>query len=378
MRILHVITALGVGGTEQSLVKLLGAEALADLDHHVFSLLPGGALAGPLRHTGAAVLEFDLLGGLKLLYGTAALVRRARELDADLIQGWLYHGNLWATVAHAAVRRRVPLVWNIRQSLPGLQGENAHARFAIRMGRLLSARPQRILYNSTVSAEQHRRFGFRADRTQFIPNGFDVDRFRPRPDARRRLRSEWGVADDAPVFGVVARYHPVKDHAGFLAAAREVLDGAPAARFVMAGTGVDDRQASLTAQIEALGLTSAVKLLGERHDIPDVMAALDVAVSSSIAEAFSNAVGEAMSCGLPCVVTSVGESAFLVGDTGSVVPPSDPGAMARAMLSLANVGSAARNAMGCAARRRVETHFSLASVARSYRAVYRELAHGAA
>jgi glycosyltransferase involved in cell wall biosynthesis len=373
MRILHVITALGVGGAEHMLLKLLGAPALAGVEQRVLALLPGGKLAQAMRATGAAVDELDLLGGIPVLGGSLAVVAQARRHRPDLVQGWLYHGNLGAWLAARALGRRTPLLWGVRQSLPSLAGENAFARVAIHLNRWFSGRPDRLLFNSQLGAEHHRAFGFDMRQALVIPNGFDTERLAPDPAARLHLRAAWGVRTDEVVYGLLARHHPVKDHVGFLRAARQVLDARPGSRFVLAGTGIDAHNPILTRQVAEAGLPGAVHLLGERHDVPEMLSAMDVYVSASRAEAFSNAVGEAMSCGVPCVVTSVGDSAQVVGDTGFVVPPAEPDALAKAMVALADVGEQGRRERGALARVRIRDRYSLDAIAGRYAALYQEL-----
>jgi glycosyltransferase involved in cell wall biosynthesis len=373
MRVLHVITALGVGGAEHMLLKLLGAPALAGIEQQVVALLPGGAMAAPMHAAGAEVHELSLLGGVPVLSGSVQLARLARRFDPQLVHGWLYHGNLGAALARRALRRRAPLVWGVRQSLPSLAGENAFARIAIRLNKTLSFHPDCLLFNSRTSQEQHRAFGFDMRRARYLPNGFETDRFVPNQADRARLRAAWGVDDAAVVFGLLARHHPVKDHAGFLQAARLVGGQRPQAHFVLAGTGVDSSNEALLRQVADSGLGARVRLLGERHDVPAVLSALDACVSASRAEAFSNTVGEAMACALPCVVTAVGDLADIVSDTGLVVPAGQPEALAAAMLKLVDLGAADRAALGARARARVQSEFSLDAVAARHALLYREL-----
>jgi glycosyltransferase involved in cell wall biosynthesis len=373
MRILHVITALGVGGAEGMLLKLLQARAMAGVEQHVLALLPGGGLADSMRATGANVTEVDLLGIGKLFTGAAHVARLSRRTEPDLIQGWMYHGNLGALWARAALPRRVPLVWSVRQSLPSLSGENAHAKVAIHLNRWLSRRPDALLFNAKASAEHHRRFGFHMGRMQHLPNGFDTQRFAPSPQTRILLRNRWGQPADAVVFGLLARFHPVKNHASFLRAARAVLDTGASAHFVLAGPGVHGDQRALTRTIADNGLHNHVTLLGEQHDMPAVMSALDVCVSASSAEAFSNTVGEAMSCAVPCVVTDVGDSAALVGNTGRVVAANDKDALAAAMVQLCAMGPTERQALGERARERITAQYSLEVVAGAHLALYNQL-----
>lgn len=377
MRVLHVITALGVGGAERMLLRLLGAPELAAVEQQVVAMLPADAMAPAMRAAGARVDLLDFLGGVPVAGGCLALARLARERAPDLVQGWLYHGNLGALWARAALPGRVPLVWSIRQSLASLEGENAWARTAIHLNRWWSGRPERLLFNSQASMAQHRDFGFAMARAQYLPNGFDTTQFVPDAVARARLRAEWGFGDDCVVFGHLARWHPMKDHAGFVRAAGRAARARPAVRLVLAGTGVDDGNAALRAAVAEAGLEGRVRLLGPRRDVAALLAALDVCVSSSWGvEGFSNTVGEAMACGVPCVVTAVGDSPHVVGDSGRVVPARDEAALAGALQALVDLGATGRAALGARARARVQAEFDLGAVARQYAALYGELAGG--
>lgn len=371
MRILHVITALGVGGAERMLSKLVAARVLAGTSQHVIAMLPGGAVAPALRASGAPVDELNFLGSVPVLGGTFRLARLARKLDPDIVHGWLYHGNLGAAVARAALPRRVPLVWSIRQSLAELTGENVPARIAIALNKAWSGHPDCLLFNSRTSMAQHRSRGFTMDRSEYLPNGFDTAAYSPDPVARARARATLGAGDDQVVIGMFARYHPSKDHAGFLEAAGRLRAARPGAQFVMAGTGVNQHNGDLAAAIRRANLAGHVQMLGERHDVSRLLPALDVYVSASgSVEAFSNSIGEAMCCGVPCVVTDTGDSAAIVADTGRVVRPRDTAALAEGMLAMVDLGAAGRANLGSRARQRILDEFDLEVVARQYGALY--------
>jgi glycosyltransferase involved in cell wall biosynthesis len=374
---MHVITALGIGGAERMLLKLLSAPALSGFDQRVVAMLPGGAMAAPMRATGARVDELDFLGGLPVLQGAFRLARLARRDPPDLVHGWLYHGNLGAALAQFALGRPVPMVWSVRQSLPTFDGENSFARFGIALNRIGSGRPDRLLFNSNTSLVQHRARGFNTARAGYVPNGFDTAAFAPDSAARARWRTEWGAGPEDVVFGMFARYHPAKDHAGFLRAAARVRQARPNVRFVLAGTGVDPHNLEIARVFAETGLDGFVQLLGEQRDcIPSLLAALDVYVSASAREAFSNSIGEAMSCALPCVVTEVGDSSQVVGETGRVVPPNDAGALADAMIAMVDLGTTGRGELGERARKRVRAKFDIEAVAQLYADVYRTLIEG--
>jgi glycosyltransferase involved in cell wall biosynthesis len=235
------------------------------------------------------------------------------------------------------------------------------------MSALLSRRPRAIIYNSHLGARQHEALGFAKEKRHIIDNGFDTDLFKPNRDARLKIRAQLGIADDVPLIGCVARLHPMKDHANFLRAAHKVIGVRPETIFVLVGRNTETTE--LVKVICELGLDNNVRALGERSDIPAIMAALDILVlPSAWGEAFPNVVGEAMACGIPCIATDVGDSGRIVGDTGIVVPSRDSDALAQGMLSLLRRPD--RKALGDRARKRIVSEFSLGAMIRNYSDLY--------
>lgn len=166
----------------------------------------------------------------------------------------------------------------------------------------------------------------------------------------------------------MGRNHPTKGHAIFLEAAKLVLSANPDVYVAVIGRGVDT-DPQLNALVRGSGFNDRVRLVGEQQEIHRINAALDIACNSSIAEAFSNAVGEAMATGLPCVVTEVGHSPMVVGDDGLVVPPGNPRALAAEILRFAR-DREERMRRGDLARKRIETLYSIKHVSMSYDALY--------
>jgi glycosyltransferase involved in cell wall biosynthesis len=385
MRIMHVITGLSTGGAETMLLKLLSA-ASGSMEHVVVSLGDEGTIGPRIETLGVPVHCLRLQRNAPNPFRALSILSLARRIDPQLIQGWMYHGNLMASTAALALRKRaqkntlqekafnvkpLPVIWNIRQTVYDLRNERwLTARF-IRLGARLSHRPAAIIYNSQTSAGQHEALGYRAEKRVIIPNGFDCQALRPDEAARKAVRSELGIADDTVVVGLVARYHPMKNHAGFLRAAGVVARSHQQTKFVLAGTGVSSKQSELTEAVRQNGLQDHVILLSERSDIPRLNNAFDIAFSASAwGEGFSNSIGEAMACGVPCVVTDVGDSAYLVGNTGLVAPLREPQALANAIVQLIGMGWAGRRQLGAKARNRIETEFSLPAIVRRYEELY--------
>ncbi|MDA8387637.1 MAG: glycosyltransferase [Nitrospiraceae bacterium] len=357
------------------LLKLLSGQDGGGGGHLVVALGPDGAVTDRIRSMGAAVHSLGMAGGRP---PSPAAVRRLFKLSRDyrpqVIQGWMYHGNLMASLVGCLAPGRPPVIWNIRQALYDIGREKRMTVLIMRLGARMSLLPGRIIYNSRAGAEQHEKMGYARGRTLIIPNGFDCGRFRPSPEARALVRRRLGVPDDALLIGLIARYHPVKDHANFFAAAAKLASRRSDAHFALAGAMVDEGNRELAGMIDNAGLRRRVHLMGEQANMPEIDAALDVATSSSVSEGFPNVIGEAMACGVPCVVTDVGDSALIVGDTGKVVPPKNSDALAAGWAAISDMGPERRKALGGAARRRIVERYSLQDVVARYVQLYSDTA----
>ena len=235
------------------------------------------------------------------------------------MQTWLYHADLlgWAAAGLAGVKF---LVWNIRSSDIDTSQYKPLSGLVIRACARLSGRPQAVVVNSLAGQAVHTGLGYHPRRWVHIPNGVDVDRYKPDPDARRAVRAELGLPVDAILIGMNARYDPMKNHSGFIQAAGKLVRSSLDVHFLLAGQDVDPGNTVLVDLIGRENLAGRVHLLGRCEDVPLLDAALDIlAMTSSFGEGFPNAVAEAMACGITCAVTDVGDAALLVGNTGRVV-----------------------------------------------------------
>jgi glycosyltransferase involved in cell wall biosynthesis len=377
LRILHVIDGIGVGGAELVLLRLV--ERLQAAGHHnvIASLVEPGPLAQRLVDAGAVVEGLGFARGRPL--GPAALRLRTafRRHRPNVVQGWMYHGNLAASVGSWMSGRTAPVVWSVHSALPPRPEFKWFTRLAIRLGAKLSGGAAAVVYVSASSAPQHERLGFRRDRRVVIPNGTDCERFRPNAAAEPWLRALLGVAANVPLVGLFARWDPVKDHANLFQAARHLLDEGSRLHLVLAGTGIEPGNAELAAALDAAGLQPHATLLGERGDIEALIAGLCVFVLPSASEAFPLVLGEAMAAGVPCIATDVGDCAWIIADTGLIVPPGDPAALAAGLRRLLGMDRERRRQLGIAARRRVLEQFSLREMAHRYEDLYRRLSRDA-
>jgi glycosyltransferase involved in cell wall biosynthesis len=371
LKVVHLITGLMVGGAEMMLYKLLSATDPARFRSTVVCMTGGGPMAERIAGLGAPVHALGMPPGRPTLGGVRALLRLLARERPQVLQTWMYHADLLGLLAGRALG--VPrIVWNLRCS--DLQERSRLTRWTIRAGARLSRGPNVVVVNSEAGQAFHAGLGYRPRRWAVIPNGFDLERFAPDPGARAAVRAELGVGPDTPLVGLVCRHDPMKGHDTFLRAAAALAATCPEAHFILAGRDVTPANPALAPLLAGHPAGPALHLLGERADVPRLLAALDVATSSSsYGEGFSNVIGEAMACAVPCAVTDVGDATAVVGDTGVVVPPRDPLALAEAWHRLLRLGPDGRRRLGEAARQRVARHYSLVAVVRQYEDLYLSL-----
>jgi len=372
IKILHVIAALNVGGTEMMLYKLLPRMNKDRFENIVFTLKEKGSLSKDFETQNISVYNVGSLGGLLRVSTLLRTLQLVRQINPDLIQGWLAHGNLMATLASIFLPYRLTTLWNIRYTALPKPETKRSILFIIKLLSILSFLPQKIVFNSKTGADDHCRMGYRSDKSCIIPNGFDTKLFSPSEKNRSCVRSELNISEEAILIGLIGRFDPLKDHRCFLKAGAKLLSNKREIFFLLIGREIDWQNWHLKQFIEKLGMSEKVFLLGERHDVPRIITALDIAASSSVAEGFPNVIGEAMSCGIPCVVTDVGDSALLVGDSGMVVPPRNHVALCEAWLKMIEMGSEKRKILGDKARKRIEDHFSIQKVVKKYEQLYEE------
>jgi glycosyltransferase involved in cell wall biosynthesis len=321
-------------------------------------------------------VPFDSLGmsrGIPDPIAAVRLLRIIRRTRPDILQTWMYHADLLGLLVGKLTH--VPtILWNLRCS----SMDAAHSGWVSSLVRRalisLSPYPDAVLANSQAGLHFHQTLGYRPQQWVLIPNSLDLAHFRPDAQARVLLRQELGLSANARVIGLVARYHPVKDHPTFISAAEQLANRDPNTHFVLVGMWVNSENTQLMQLIESTGFRQRFHLLDQRLDVAQITAGLDIACSSSSAEGLSNTIIEAMACGVPCVVTNVGDSALVVGDIGKVVPPKEPQAFARACEQLLNVAPGERLELGRRARKRIEERFSLPSIVALYERLYEQVA----
>ena len=376
LKVLFISSGLEAGGAEGMLLRViehLDRERLAPV---VISLTGIGEIGEKIRELGIQVHDLGISrSGLQIpVLSFFRLRRMIKVINPDVVQTWQYHADLLGGLA-ARLAGIKTVSWGIRNGeLPP-----EHSKFSTQVVRRICSwlsywLPKKILFNSRKARAVHAKVGYDERKFEVIPNGFDIHENRTKTETRATVRRELDLSEDTLLVGFIARIDPVKNHEGFLEAAALIHGDLPEVHYVMAGRNVDESNQDLLRMIEDYKLSKCVHLLGHRKDIEKLMTGIDVHVSASHTEAFPNVIGEAMASGTPSVATDVGDSAWIIGETGKVVPRGNMQALAEGVTDLLIMPFENRQALGRKARARIKEEFEIRKVAALYQQYFFHLA----
>jgi glycosyltransferase involved in cell wall biosynthesis len=367
--VLHIITCLDDGGAEAILYNLI--RTASDFEHKVISLQGSGKYGSIMEKEGFDVSYLRLNPSLPSLFKLMHLIGMVRRAKPDVVQTWMYHADLLG--GYAAWRAKVrAVIWGLHNTTVDKRHTKWTTRQLVRLNSHVSSwLPLRIITCSQKGEVVHCDMGYPVDKMEVVHNGYNTVTFQPDAQARSAIRNEFGIAENQFLFGCVARFHPQKDHRNLINGFALVAEKRPEAHLLLVGPGLTAENKEITGLIADKNLTDRITLVGPRPDIPKVMNGIDLHVlGSAFGEAFPNVLSEAMSCGTPCVATDVGDSATIVGETGAVVPPQNPSALASAILNL--VPQLGDPAIAEACRARILNNFSLERMVDGYTNVWRK------
>ena len=354
-------SGLGMGGAEEALVKIMKGADLINSEITIVSLSSKNDRKRELVELGCRVIEFPLKDHpIRNLGKLAKFLLISRRANPKYIVGWMYLGNLLATLYFLIAFRRCVLTWSIRQSLSFWKNETIWLKTIIHLNRLLSKLPNTIIYNSLFSMKQHNKFGFYGDNAVFIPNGFQL----PSPSKvainREKFRDQQGYAEKDVVFGLVGRFHPVKGHELLCQVWKHEFEHTPNVKLVVIGEGVQSGW-------KALGNVSEnITLIDKVENAKTLMCGFDCLVLCSQAEAFPNVVGEAMSVSLPVIATDVGDVKSILPNIQTVIESEDANALKSQMKSFLKLSASQRHSVGSENRQIIQEGYNIKKVGKSH------------
>lgn len=368
-KILFLTRSLDHGGAEKQLVELAKGLHRKGYSISVATFYPEGVFEKDLREAGVPVKSLHKCGRWDVFFFLARLLRLLIKEKPDVIYGLLPVPNVLITILKPLFPN-TRMVWGVRSSNMDLTQYDWLARLVFRAECFFARLADLFIVNSNAGRNYYKNHGFPEDKMVVIPNGIDTDHFKPDFLSREAVRAEWGIKKGDKLIGLVARVDPMKDYPTFLKAAAMLSGEREDVRFVCVGDGPDPYRLEFQRLSRELGLESRLIWTGSRGDMPAVYNALDILTLSSITEGFPNVIGEAMACGIPCVVTDVGDSAWVVADLGIVVSPRDPEALAQALQTMI---TRIEDPLGEKVRRRIVEQFSIDTLIRRTDAALRNL-----
>ncbi|WP_138498124.1 glycosyltransferase [Nostoc sp. PA-18-2419] len=374
-KIVFLIRSLNYGGAERQLVTLVKALDREYFDVTILCFYAGDSLSldKNLQDSNISIIYLKKQGRWHLFGFFRRLVQHLHRIHPDILHGYGGTPNL-LTIFLKPFFPSTRMVWGLRNSDTDSNFYDWLGRLILQLECLLSSFADLIIINSYAGQASYLTHGFPSDKMMVISNGIDIELFQPDLEARTKVRSQWGISENTILIGLVGRLDSRKDHPTFLKAAALLCEDNQNVHFVCVGSGSENYAHELDELAHHLGISEKVIWAKARADMPAIYNALDIAASSSYTEGFPNVIGEAMACGIPCVVTDVGDSAWIVGDTDVVVPPKTPLALKTAMKKL--IENLALN--GCdrtQIRQRIIDKFSVAQLVLTTEATILSLCH---
>ncbi len=366
---MHVISGLHVGGAEMMLYRLLANSQSQDAV--VVSFTSQGELATKIRQLGIEVIE---LNRGSLIATCRQLLSLIDQHKPQLIQSWLYRADLIAGIA--ARIKRTPVAWNVRQTQVGVVQGQRHIWLTQRLNALLSwFLPTKIVYCAEAARLSHEAIGYAKQKSVVINNGIDTEKYALHENLRRKQRQDWEVFNNDVVIGMVGRFDPLKNHQRFVCIVNKVIKACPQhnIKAVLVGRGINKSNLTLMRTINALGLREKFLLIDETEDMVSAYSAMDIHLLTSDNEGWPNALGEALSMGLPCVSTDVGDVGVMMYDKSAVIDVNDESAFVQSVVNYVNLSSGERWKLAKMNRGFVQKNSSLESTVNGYDALYLSL-----
>lgn len=370
MRLLFVTTGLNIGGAERAMHTIINNGLGERYTIKIISLRDSGFYGQKFQSDGIEVCCLNLQNPVNLVKSLLEAYNFVREFEPDVIQGWMYHGNIFSLLFSRFTRAKPKLYWGIRQTLYDIRKEKILTQLIIRLQAKLSFFTDGIIYNSKKSQNQHESIGFSKTNSIYIPNGFDLSLWKPNARKRKALKKELEIPDKSFVIGYIGRYHPMKNIELLFEVMENVLSDNANSIFLIVGKNTDRENLKLKSFYDRLPPQQVVSL-GVREDIPAVLKCIDLlCLTSAWGEGFPNVIGEAMATGIPCVATDIGDSALVIGETGWIIPPNNVELLANCINVALSESTSAYNSRSIASQKIISENYNIAKVVDNYNNVY--------
>lgn len=366
IKIVHIIVGLNNGGAEMMLYKLLKYMDKEKYECSVISMMDEGIMGERIKKLGIPVRCLNMKRGIPSIQAVIKTLRICK--NKDIIQTWMYHADLLGFIVSKILKNKI--IWGIHHSNLEKNKNKKSTLLIAKINSYLSRWTDGIVSCSIVAKEKHIEYGYYREKINIIPNGFELDKFKYIENSKKILEKEFPILKDKLIFALVARYEILKDHKTCFEAMK-IIKERYSKNFILllCGTNINKNNLELIKLIEENKIQENILLLDRREDIPIIMSATDIYISSSLGEAFPNVIGEAMACETPCIVTDVGDSAYIVGNTGEIVERQVPEQLAEKIISFIEEKKYLTNRKLC--RERVLKNFEINKIVEEYESLYK-------
>lgn len=359
LRVLFLTRSLDYGGCERQLVVLAKALQSCRYSFAVATFYPGGALRKELAEADVVTISLDKSSRWDIVGFILRLIRLLHQLKPHILHTYLGTANILGVLMRLFFPS-MKVVWGVRASNMELDRYGWADRVQYQIERRLAKAADLIVSNSEAGAQYAVMQGFPTKKIVVVPNGISTQRFVPNRAAGIGIRKELAIREEIPLIGLIGRLDPMKGHPLFLESASLLVKEWPDVRFVCVGDGPVDYGKYLRQIAERLGIADHVHWIGGVGQVEQVYCACDIVTSCSIyGEGFSNVIGEAMACGIPCVATDVGDAKEIIGISSLVVPPGQPQELCDAWVRVLRMERSQRDDMAKAARARIVDRYSV-------------------
>jgi glycosyltransferase involved in cell wall biosynthesis len=374
MKILLIIDSLEVGGAEV-FFQDLAAELSLEYNLEIVTLNSIGAIGHKMLKQGYKINNFNFNTSYFPIFNFLSLFQYIRKSNPDIVHTWMYYSNFIGGFAafFAGIKK---IVWsihafNISQGL--LKRRTIMlAKFSALLARLI---PNKIIFCSKESLNIHREIRYPSKKLLTIPNAVNVNKFSFSESGRASIRDELNLLESHNLIGMIGRYDPQKNQAGFIEAASIVHKSYPNTYFFIAGRGIDLNNKDLTELIATLKLEKNIYLLGERDDVNSLLSAADIFALPSYGEAFPISLCEAMSCSVPCIATDVGDVRHILGNYKHIISPGNTNELVSSISEIISLDAQERKDIGFELRERITQNFTIEAITKIYTNFYSQIYH---
>lgn len=367
IKLIHIITGLNGGGAENMLYKVLKFSDMEMFDIEVISMTDKGVYGD--RITEELNIPVHTLNIKRGSIDLKALIRCIKLCkNSQVIQCWMYHANLLGFIASKILKKKV--VWGLHHSDLSQENNKNSTIVLAKFSAYLSKFCNKVISCGDVVKQVHESIGYYKDNHIVIPNGFDMDLYKPKNDFEKDNSIFEG---NFKYLLHVARWDPLKDYENLLSAINVLSNKRSDFRALLVGSEINKDNKELVNLIKKYNVENIVTLLGRREDIPTLMANSDVFISSSIGEGFPNVLGEALSCETLCVSTDTGDCKTIVDRYGKIVPIQNSEKLANAINELLNMDSQVYSKLAQEGRQWIFDNFEIRNIVKKYEGIYKSL-----